>query len=123
MGTSGNVLKKWMNMWYSESDPGDGVTPNAWLSGINEEYDNRWLYSSDFLKLKNVTLGYRFKLPKKWVISSLRVNASIENVFMIDSYDGGYSPESNNATSRISSYDYGAYPQARTFSLGVNVQF
>lgn len=123
MGTSGNVLKKWINMWYSESDPGDGHTPCAWLSGLNEEYDNRWLYSSDFIKLKNITIGYRFKLPKKSIVSSLRINASIENVFMIDAYDGGYSPESNNATSRISSYDYGAYPQARTFNLGVNVQF
>lgn len=123
MGTSVNVLKKWANMWFSESDPGDGHTPNAWVSGINEEYDNRWLYSSDFVKLKNITLGYRFKLPKRSLISSLRLNASIENVFMIDSYDGGYSPESNNASSRISSYDYGAYPQARTVSLGANLQF
>lgn len=122
MGVSVNVLKKWSNMWYSESDPGDGHTPCAWLSGISEEYDNRWLYSSDFIKLKNITIGYRFKLPKKSVISSLRLNASIENVFMIDSYDGGFSPESNNASSRISSYDYGAYPQARTFNLGINVQ-
>ena len=123
MGTSVNVLKKWMDMWYSESDPGDGVTPNAWLSGINEEYDSRWLYSSDFIKLKNITLGYRFKMPKKSKVSSIRLNASVENIFMIDSYDGGYSPESNNSSSRISSYDYGAYPQARTFSMGVNVQF
>lgn len=123
MGTSVNVLKKWMNMWFSESDPGDGVTPNAWLSGISEEYDSRWLYSSDFVKLKNITLGYRFKLPKKCVVSSLRLNASLENVFMIFTYDGGYSPESSNSSSRISSYDYGAYPQARTFSFGVNAQF
>ena len=123
MGTSGNVLKKWMNMWYSESDPGDGETPAATGIGFNEEYDSRWLYSSDFIKLKNITLGYRFKLPKSSVVKSLRLNASIENVFMIVGYDGGYSPESNNATSRISSYDYGAYPQARTFNFGVNVQF
>lgn len=122
MGTSINVLKKWMNMWYSESDPGDGHTPGASGIGFNEEYDNRWLYSSDFIKLKNISLGYRFKLPKKWKVSSLRLNASIENVFMIDSYEGGYSPESNNSSSRISSYDYGAYPQSRTFSLGVNMQ-
>lgn len=123
MGTSVNVLKKWMNMWYSESDPGDGHTPGASGIGFNEEYDSRWLYSSDFIKLKNITLGYRFKMPKKSKISSLRLNASVENIFMIDSYDGGYSPESNNSSSRISSYDYGAYPQARTFSMGVNVQF
>ena len=123
MGTSVNVLKKWINMWYSESEPGDGKTPGASGIGFNEEYDTRWLYSSDFIKLKNISLGYRFKLPKRYKISSLRVNIGIENVFMIDSYEGGYSPESNNSSSRISSYDYGAYPQARTFSMGANLQF
>ena len=123
MGTSGNVLRKWKNMWFSESDPGDGHTPCAWISGINEEYDSRWLYSSDFIKLKNVTLAYNWVMPKKAFISNVRLSASVENVFMIDSYDGGYSPESNNSTSRISSYDYGAYPMARTFNFGVNIQF
>ena len=123
MGTSVNVLRKWKNMWFSESDPGDGHTPRAWGSGINEEYDSRWLYSSDFIKLKNVTLAYNWLMPKKAFISNVRLSASVENVFMIDSYDGGYSPESNNSTSRISSYDYGAYPMARTFNFGVNIQF
>lgn len=123
MGTSVNVLRKWKNMWFSESDPGDGHTPRAWGSGINEEYDNRWLYSSDFIKLKNVTLSYNWRMPKKAFISNVLLSASVENIFMIDSYDGGYSPESNNSTSRISSYDYGAYPMARTFNFGVNIQF
>ena len=123
MGTSVNVLRKWKNMWFSESDPGDGHTPCAMVSGINEEYDNRWLYSSDFIKLKNITLSYNWRMPKKAFISNVRLSASVENVFMIDSYDGGYSPESNNSSSRISSYDYGAYPMARTFNFGVNIQF
>lgn len=123
MGTSVNVLRKWKNMWFSEEDPGDGHTPCAWISGINEEYDSRWLYSSDFIKLKNVTLSYNWRMPKKAFIDNIRLSASVENVFMIDSYDGGYSPESNNSSSRISSYDYGAYPMARTFNFGVNVQF
>lgn len=123
MGTSVNVLRKWKNMWFSESDPGDGHTPCAWVSGINEEYDNRWLYSSDFIKLKNITLSYNWRMPKKAFISNVRLSASVENVFMIDSYDGGYSPESNNSSSRISSYDYGAYPMARIFNFGVNIQF
>ncbi|MBQ7427420.1 MAG: TonB-dependent receptor [Prevotella sp.] len=120
MGVDVNALSRWQNMWFSESDPGDGHTPGALVTGISEEYDNRWLYSSDFVKLKNVTLGYRIKLPKKYYVTNIRLNASVENVFMIDSYDGGFSPESNNATSRISSYDYGAYPQARTFNVGVS---
>ena len=123
MGVSINPLSKWENMWFSEQDPGDGCTPNAWVSGISEEYDNRWLYSSDFIKLKNVTLGYRIKLPKRAFVNNIRLTASIENVFMLDKYDGGFSPESNNSSSRISSYDYGAYPQARTISFGANLQF
>ena len=123
MGTSVNALRKWENMFFSEEDPGDGVTPKAWLSGSSAEYDDRWLYSSDFIKLKNITLGYRFKFPKTAFVSQLRLTASVENVFMIDSYEGGFSPETNNTGSRISSYDYGAYPLARTFSLGASLQF
>ena len=121
MDVTGNALKHWQNMWFSESDPGDGRTPSAIVTSITEEYSNRWLYSSDFLKLKNITVGYRFKLPKKYYVNMIRLNASVENVFMIDSYDGGFSPESNNASSRISSYDYGAYPQARTFNMGISL--
>ena len=121
MDVTGNALKHWQNMWFSENDPGDGRTPSAIVTSITEEYSNRWLYSSDFLKLKNITVGYRFKLPKKYYVNMIRLNASVENVFMIDSYDGGFSPESNNASSRISSYDYGAYPQARTFNMGISL--
>lgn len=121
MDVATNVLSRWKNMWFSENDPGDGHTPGAIVTSISEEYDTRWLYSSDFIKLKNITLGYRIKMPKKYYVNMIRLNASVENVFMIDSYDGGFSPESNNASSAISRYDYGAYPQSRTFNVGVSL--
>jgi len=41
---------------------------------------------------------------------------------MWDKYDGGFSPEANNAGSS-GDYDYGSYPQARVITLGVNVTF
>lgn len=47
---------------------------------------------------------------------------SAENVWMWDKYDGGFSPESNNG-GKTADYDYGAYPQPRTITLGVNVTF
>lgn len=121
MGVTNNMLRKYNNMWFSEEEPGDGVTPCAWNTQTAEEYSTRWLYSSDFIKLKNITMGYTIPLKRTSFVSQIRVNASIENVFMIDSYDGGYSPESNNSGSLVNSYDYGAYPLARTFSLGVNI--
>ena len=120
---NGNVLKKYKNMWFSESDPGDGVTPSALLTSSTEELDNRWLYSSDFLKLKNITLGYTFKFGNKAFVKTLRTMLSMENIFMIDDYDGGLSPEANTSGLSVSSYDYGASAQSRTYNLGVSVTF
>ena len=40
---------------------------------------------------------------------------------MCDHYDPGFSPEA--ATLDNASSDWGAYPQARTFSCGINVTF
>lgn len=116
-----NHLERWKDMWISEANPGDGTIPR--VIGGDEQFSTRWLYSTDFIKLKNITIGYRWRLPKRFALKVLRFTASCENVFMITGYKNGYSPESNNSRSSINAYDYGAYPQARTFSLGVTAQF
>ena len=117
-----NRLDRWQDMWLSETDSGSGVVPRA-RGGSAEQFSTRWLYSTDFLKLKNITIGYRWRLPKKYALKVLRFTASCENVFMFTSYKNGYSPESNNSSSQVAVYDYGAYPSARTFSLGINATF
>jgi len=117
MGVKINALSHWQNMWVSEEQPGDGRTPsmNATTSAL---YDTRWLYSSDFIKIKNITLGYT--LPLKNYVRNARVYISAENVYMWDNYDGGYSPEANNGGSS-GDYDYGSYPQARVFTFGLKL--
>lgn len=119
MGAGGNVLACWKNMWRSEDEPGDGKTPGL-NSSTGSLYDTRWLYSSDFVKIKNITLGFR--IPFKKYISNARVYVAAENLYMWDKYDGGFSPESNNGGS-AGDYDYGAYPQARAISAGINIVF
>ena len=121
MGRVTNVMGRWRNMWRSEAEPGDGKTPNP-NGSTGSLYDTRWLYSSDFLKIKNVTLGYT--IPVKKYIQSARIYVSCENLYMWDDYYGGYSPEINNSsTSNNGMYDYGAYPHAKTFTFGVNLTF
>ena len=122
MGASINVLSRWKNMWVSEEQPGDGKTPGINNSNTGSLYDTRWLYSTDFIKIKNVTLGYRIPIKNKKIINYARVYISGENLLMWDKYEGGYSPEVNN-DGKNSDYDYGSYPQARTITLGVNVAF
>lgn len=121
MGANVNVLSHWKNMWKSEAEPGDGKTPGIDNANTGQFYDSRWLYSTDFIKLKSVTLGYQIPFKKKF-IQKARVYVSGENLLMWDKYDGGFSPEANNGGSK-GDYDYGSYPQARVVTLGVNVTF
>ena len=60
-------------------------------SNTGSLYDTRWLYSTDFIKIKNVTLGYRIPIKNKKIINYARVYISGENLLMWDKYEGGYS--------------------------------
>lgn len=123
---SSNLLRSLLNSWFSESEPGDGVTPNYLSTTTADLYDSRWLYSSDFIKLKNITLGYNIPLRKKnSYIRKCRAYLSVQNVFTWDKYDAGYSPEAstlNNGTKKTG-YDYGSYPLARSYTLGLSMEF
>lgn len=122
-GNALNRLDHYKDMWLNPDHVGNGKVPAAvgTYGSIEEQFSTRWLYSTDFIKLKNITLGYRFNFSKDAMVRSLRITASVENIFMIDNYYGGYSPESNNSGSQVRAYDYGAYPSARTFSIGCNI--
>jgi len=117
MGTLGNALGRWRNRWRSPEDPGDGFTPriDGTTGGL---YDSRWLYDGTYARFKSLVLGYT--LPGNLVkgISSARIYVSGENLFYLHNKDyGGYSPESLNT----SGGDYGAYPDARTYIIGINI--
>ena len=87
-----------------------------------------WLYSTDFLRLQNVTLGYSLKtVIKSGVFSSARVYLSLLNFWGWDKYKGGVNPEAQNTNLTNSTYplpgDYGAMPLSRSAILGLNVGF
>lgn len=80
-----------------------------------------YLEKGDYLRLKLVQLGY--SLPSAVVskigASKLRMYLTAENLFTLTKYTG-YDPEIGGGVFGI---DKGIYPQARTFMLGVNLQF
>lgn len=88
------------------------------------------IQDGSFLRLNTVTLGYTLPkdLSNKVHISKLRVYGSIYNALTITSYKG-LDPEVNtntglnNATYPTVGLDWGAYPRARSFTLGLNVEF
>lgn len=121
-GVNINRLDRWQNMWMSTTAVGDGTVPAATGANGTEEFSTRWLYSTDYFKIKNITVGYRFKFKKGAFVKSLRLSLSCENVWMWDKYKNGYSPESNNSSSSVKVWDYGAYPSARTYAFGLQLQ-
>jgi len=86
-----------------------------------------WLYSSDFWRIQNITLGYNLKTAIKTnIFSGARVYASIQNWFGKDKYTGGVNPEAQNtAVSGNASFplpgDYGAMPLNKTITIGINL--
>lgn len=115
-----NYMDSWLkDAYWSETDPGNGKVP-AFFSAVTSQYDTNWQYSATYVRIKNVNLGYNLPVLKK-TFRSLRLYASCDNVFLFDSYYPGYSPE--GATQDNSSADWGSYPLARTFSLGLTASF
>lgn len=98
----------------------------------NTQTSTRFLESGNYLKLKNVQLGYDVSSAtlSRLKISSTRLYISVQNVFTITKYSG-LDPEmttSANAASagegpKALNIDWGTYPAARTVTVGVNVNF
>jgi TonB-linked SusC/RagA family outer membrane protein len=114
IGYNYNRLARWADRWQSEAVPGDGMTPSI-NATTGSYFDSRWLYSSDYLRIKNVTLGYT--LPKRRFYTSARVYLAVENPYIWQKYTGGFSPEAVQG----SGYDSGSYAPARTFTFGFNL--
>ncbi|CAM2910376.1 iron complex outermembrane recepter protein [Flavobacterium succinicans] len=80
----------------------------------NDTFSDYLLEDATFLRLDNVTLGYKFN---KFVrSSSLRVYGSVNNVFVLTKYSG-QDPENFNAI------DNNFYPRPRTYTFGVSLDF
>ena len=87
-----------------------------------------WVEKGDYLRLKNISLGYTFN-TQKWAkaigISKLRIYAQAQNLFVITGYSG-MDPEvlTNTTNSTLApGTDKNTLPQARTYTFGVNLSF
>ncbi|MFN8306278.1 MAG: SusC/RagA family TonB-linked outer membrane protein [Ferruginibacter sp.] len=83
----------------------------------NQYLSDYYVENASFFRLDNINLGYNVGkiLNNK---ASLRIAASVQNVFVITKYSG-LDPENSND----SGVDNNIYPRPRTFSLGFNLDF
>ena len=96
--------------------------------GSNRNWQNIsdiYIENGDYFKIANVTVGYDFRrLINSKYISKCRLYFSAQNLLTITGYSG-MDPEMGKGTEDdwMSGIDVGFYPSARTFLIGVNIQF
>jgi TonB-linked SusC/RagA family outer membrane protein len=129
-GFTDNEPATFVNRWYSPTNQGEGrfgkafSTYNAPITASSD-----WLYSSDYIRVRDITLGYNLKnLIKTPIIGGARVYITAENFFGSDKYYGGLNPEAaNTSVSSTSAYpqagDYGGLPLAKSLIFGLNFTF
>lgn len=113
---SGNVTTVFLDRYSEEANP-NGNFPRLGYGDYNGQPSSFWLQDASYLRLKNIELGYSFK--PEWIqkakLERLRIYISAQNIWTITGIDD-YDPEKYSSETRGC-----AYPNAKTFSVGLNI--
>ncbi|OJV20601.1 MAG: hypothetical protein BGO21_08535 [Dyadobacter sp. 50-39] len=90
-------------------------------STIRDYANSLWLENGSYLRLRDITFGYRFNanVLKALRISSLQAYISVQNYVTITRYSG-YDPEVAN---NFNGWDRGAYPASKSITGGIKLNF
>ncbi|MCG9971801.1 SusC/RagA family TonB-linked outer membrane protein [Christiangramia crocea] len=118
-----NQSRDQLDRWQEPGDITD--VPQARLFGGNgTATSTRYLQESDFIRLRNLTLGYT--IPKDFTdqmgLEKFRVYFTGINLLTITDYDG-YDPESTSDAGQGVGVSFYSAPAVKTMSLGVNINF
>ncbi|MCM4165409.1 MULTISPECIES: TonB-dependent receptor [unclassified Arenibacter] len=120
-----NGSRTLLNAWTPENQ-NTMVGELRYMRTYYDSYpDTHWLQDGSFIRLQNLTVGYNFpkKILDKIGLDRLRLYASGQNLFLITKYNG-YDPEISTFDGDFGQGidDFGE-PRARTYTLGLNVNF
>jgi iron complex outermembrane receptor protein len=105
------------------------VLTNGEAPGASADVSTRFLEKGDFVRFQNLNVGYNVPVSGEGVLKTLRFSLTGQNLFLITDYSG-LDPEVTSNTGQLNSsgvpsrgIDYAAYPNPRTFTLGINASF
>ena len=92
--------------------------------GLNQSVSDYFVEDGSYMRIKNLQLGYSLpsQLVRKVGLNQLRVYISAQNLLTLTKYSG-LDPEMGSSSPLTNGIDRGYYPQARVFSMGVNLKF
>ena len=117
---SGNYPRWMLGRWTGEGT--SNKYPRLALGhATNWQVSDLYVHDGSYLRIKNLTLGYTLptNLTKKFFVSRLRFYVMAENLVTWTKYHG-FDPEISSGATSLG-IDRGVYPQARTWTVGVNL--
>lgn len=113
LGDVRNMSQLSADVWTQDNQSSN--VPSAITNQTYAGDTDYWHKKVNYVRCRNITLGYNFKLPKLF-ISNMRVYADVNNPFVISNWTG-IDPETD-----LNGGNY-AYPSTRSFSFGVDITF
>ncbi|MFT3982013.1 MAG: TonB-dependent receptor [Ferruginibacter sp.] len=119
-----NKFRSILGRWTGEGSTNDARFPRYTFvdANNNARVSNRYVEDASFIKIKDIQLGYT--LPSsllKNVFKSMRIYGQVRNAFTFTKYTG-FDPELGGGILETG-VDRGAYPQARTYAVGLDFKF
>lgn len=111
------VLRRWRT---------PGQITDVPKAGFNLQPSSYFVEDGSYLRVKDITLSYRFKgsILNRAGISRLQPYVTANNLLTFTKYSG-MDPEVNQwgNSGAVQGIDWGTYPHSRTFVFGVNLEF
>lgn len=111
---------------WTPENPNTDFPRALYASTLNSRGDtDRWLENGSFMRLKFISLGYSLPatLIEKIGFSSAQISISGQNLITFTKYTG-LDPEFNGPPNIFErGVDFGAFPNLKTYSLGVQLGF
>ena len=120
-----NKFRSVLGRWTGSGSTNEATNPRYSFidANNNTRVSDRYVEDGSFIKIKNLQLGYNFSSAalRKANISKLRIYAQARNAFTFTKYTG-FDPEISGGIFDTG-IDRGAYPQARSFAIGLDLKF
>ncbi|GAA5220276.1 TonB-dependent receptor [Membranihabitans marinus] len=120
-----NMYAETLNRWTGENTSNSIPRMTTKRNNVNHRTSDLFIEKGDFLRLKNLTLGYSLPnaITSKIGMASWRFYISGQNVITLTGYSG-MDPELGYVDGNLqANVDYAQYPQARTFIFGTSIKF
>ena len=122
-----NILSYRIARWTGSGSTNENPRLSTGANDVayhNNELSNYFIEDGSYLRIKNIQLGYSLpsSITKRIRAQKVRFYIAANNLATFTKYRG-FDPDFNSSGPLDGGIDYGAYPQARIYMVGFNLNF